>query len=92
MNSVKLAFTRFDALSLTNPLIILPGLFGSKQNWRSLSKALSVKGIPVTAVDLRNHGDSPHTPTHDYKGMCSDVAAFVKSQGWSKVNLLGHSM
>ncbi|KAH9263841.1 hypothetical protein BASA83_012718 [Batrachochytrium salamandrivorans] len=75
------------------PLLILPGLFGSKQNWRSLSRFLAQQlGTTVVPLDMRNHGDSPHHPVHTYTAMCADVDAFVASQGWTSVNLLGHSM
>ncbi|KAI8922845.1 Alpha/Beta hydrolase protein [Entophlyctis helioformis] len=81
------------ASSRLAPLVLLPGLFGSKQNWRSLSKALSHRlGTTVAALDLRNHGESPHHPVHTYSAMAADVAAFVASQGWPKANIMGHSM
>eukprot|EP00842_Homolaphlyctis_polyrhiza_P003925 jgi/Hompol1/4533/HPOL_000946-RA len=76
-----------------NPVVILPGLFGSKQNWRSLSKALAQQlGTKVAALDLRNHGESPHSQVHDYKSMANDVSAFVASQGWLSADVIGHSM
>src|SRR5690242_1722863 len=37
-------------------LVVCHGLFGSKQNWRSLGRAMSARfGVPVFALDLRNH-------------------------------------
>lgn len=42
------------------PLVILHGLFGSKQNWRSLGKAFAQRlQAPVYALDLPHHGTSP---------------------------------
>ncbi|KAI8898737.1 Alpha/Beta hydrolase protein, partial [Globomyces pollinis-pini] len=74
-------------------ILILPGLFGSKQNWKSISKSLCKKlDTKICALDLRNHGDSPHSDVHDYDSMADDVSYFVKKHGWDKVTLIGHSM
>ncbi|KAJ1551867.1 Alpha/beta hydrolase domain-containing protein 11, partial [Cladochytrium tenue] len=73
------------------PLLILHGLFGSKQNWRSLAKALANRlGARVVAVDLRNHGDSPHTPVHNYEAMTLDVELLCERLGIETLALLGH--
>lgn len=76
------------------PLIILHGLFGSKQNWRSLMKQFgnSLKRRIYT-LDLRNHGTSPHSPVWDYETMATDVVQFmVQNRCKNDVTLLGHSM
>ncbi|WVQ79075.1 hypothetical protein IAT38_001169 [Cryptococcus sp. DSM 104549] len=75
-------------------LVICHGLFGSKQNWRSLAKAFAAKlGMPVYTLDLRNHGQSPHASPHNYTAMSADLAHFFQARGLkSGVNLLGHSM
>ncbi|PWN24612.1 alpha/beta-hydrolase [Jaminaea rosea] len=75
-------------------LVIAHGLFGSKQNWRSLSRSLASKlNLPVYAVDLRNHGTSPHIDSGmSYKDMAADLLRFIRSQNLSKVALVGHSM
>ncbi|TVY58658.1 Abhydrolase domain-containing protein [Lachnellula cervina] len=75
------------------PIIFMHGLFGSKKNNRSISKALARDlGRPVYAVDLRNHGDSPHNPTHDYMAMADDVAGFIEEHQLKNTTLIGHSM
>ncbi|KAJ3371488.1 Alpha/beta hydrolase domain-containing protein 11 [Kappamyces sp. JEL0680] len=92
---VTLAFARHGKppFASQKPLLILPGLFGSKQNWSAISKSLSAKlSRPIVALDLRNHGDSPHSSVHSYEAMASDVEALVAAQGWSAVDLMGHSM
>lgn len=44
------------------PFVILHGLFGSKQNWRSLGKSFASRlQTPVYTLDLLNHGESPWT-------------------------------
>ena len=44
------------------------------------------------AVDLRNHGQSPHDETFDYPSMVDDVAAFLDAHGIENPVLMGHSM
>ncbi|WWC60096.1 uncharacterized protein I303_102660 [Kwoniella dejecticola CBS 10117] len=75
-------------------LVICHGLFGSKQNWRSLAKQFASKlGMPVYTLDLRNHGTSPHAEPHTYKAMAEDLSHFFKTHDLtSGVNLMGHSM
>ncbi|KAE9392569.1 alpha/beta-hydrolase [Gymnopus androsaceus JB14] len=74
-------------------LVILHGLFGSKRNWSSLSKAFSRDlDIPVYALDLRNHGTSPHALPMTYSAMAADVLHFIQQRNLSKISLLGHSM
>ncbi|KAJ3105939.1 hypothetical protein HDU97_007285 [Phlyctochytrium planicorne] len=75
------------------PLVILHGLFGSKQNWRSLSKALAQRlESRVIAVDLRNHGESPHSPIHTFDAMGDDLRLLLKDLKIDHANLMGHSM
>jgi pimeloyl-ACP methyl ester carboxylesterase len=42
--------------------------------------------------DLRNHGDSPHAPRHDYTAMAADVSNFIRQHGLKEPTLIGHSM
>ena len=49
------------------PIIILHGLFGSSQNWRSMAERLADR-YRVFACDLRNHGLSPWARQHDLSG------------------------
>ncbi|KAK5977473.1 hypothetical protein GCK32_006200 [Trichostrongylus colubriformis] len=79
------------------PLVICHGMFGQKQNWNSVSKAMQRRlACTIYAVDLRNHGDSPWADSMKYEEMCEDVVAFLKTiskeTGFSKCHLLGHSM
>ncbi|OCF58129.1 mitochondrial protein [Kwoniella mangroviensis CBS 10435] len=75
-------------------LVICHGLFGSKQNWRSLAKTFASKlGMPVYTLDLRNHGASPHAEPHTYSAMSEDISHFLQKHGLNEgVNLMGHSM
>lgn len=47
---------------------------------------------PVYALDLRNHGSSPHAAPHTYPALAADVRHFLTVQRFSDVQLLGHSM
>ena len=50
-------------------------------------------GRDIVALDLRNHGESPHSPETGYAQMAEDVVEFVKKEGWKEdVTLLGHSI
>lgn len=73
-------------------VIVMHGLMGSRNNWRSLSKALCKTGRKVIAVDARNHGESPHSEHMNYFLMSDDVLRLMDSLGEDRVNLIGHSM
>ncbi|MGB0204453.1 MAG: alpha/beta fold hydrolase [Neptuniibacter sp.] len=73
------------------PLIIMHGLFGTLLNWNNQIKALS-NDYQVIAVDMRNHGKSPHCDDIDYNLMASDIAELMGHLNISKAHILGHSM
>lgn len=74
------------------PLFILHGLFGLGDNWNTFSKYFSGLGFSCYAIDLRNHGRSPHSDAFSYEEMVEDVRELMDDEGLSKVMLLGHSM
>ncbi|GBE90134.1 Abhydrolase domain-containing protein [Sparassis crispa] len=82
-----------DGMESGCPLVILHGLFGTKRNWLSLSKAF-MKDLhrSIYSLDLRNHGSSPHAAPMTYAHMAEDVVQFCKEHSLSRVSLLGHSM
>ncbi|KAI8367300.1 Alpha/Beta hydrolase protein [Blakeslea trispora] len=94
--TVPLSFTRYAVnkeIKSKEPLIICHGLFGSKQNWRSLAKSLSQScQRDVYAIDARNHGESPHAHEHHYEAMSHDIVEFIKQHDLEHPVLLGHSM
>ena len=73
------------------PLIVLHGLFGSLDNLGGISRRLE-DGWQIHALDLRNHGSSPHTPEMSYPAMADDVVAYMDARGLDKASILGHSM
>lgn len=75
------------------PILILDGLLGCKDNWQDLSeKIANSTGRNVYTVDVRNHGDSPHTRDMDYPLMVADLEMFLRERDLDRVALVGHSM
>ncbi len=73
------------------PIIIAHGLFGMSDNWIPIAKHLSVK-FKVYLLDLRNHGQSPHSEIHDYKSISDDINEFVDFKKIPNAIFIGHSM
>ena len=73
------------------PLVILHGLLGSSRNWQTAGKDLA-QWFHVFALDLRNHGASPHADEMTYDTMIDDVLAWMDARSLSRVSMLGHSM
>ena len=73
------------------PLVILHGVFGSGDNWLTVSKQF-MPHFEVFLVDQRNHGRSPHTSEFSYDILVQDLLDFANDQGFQKFYLIGHSM
>lgn len=73
------------------PVLVLHGLFGSLSNWGWHCKQLA-EDFAVYGVDLRNHGDSPHSDRLDYQVMAEDVRQLIERLGLKSCSLVGHSM
>lgn len=73
------------------PLVLLHGLFGQAQNFATVQKALAASRR-VIALDLRNHGASPHAASMDYPSMAADVAETLRAMSAAPAMVLGHSM
>lgn len=86
--AIDLAFTETGH---GEPVLILPGLFGSKRNWTAIARTLAQRHR-VLSVDLRNHGESPWNPQHDYPSMADDVAALIATHVGEPAAVIGHSM
>ncbi|MFP6682660.1 MAG: alpha/beta fold hydrolase [Gammaproteobacteria bacterium] len=81
----------FEQYGAGAPIVILHGLFGSARNWRSVAHKLAAD-FRVIAVDLRNHGSSPHLPDMSYNALSIDVSALLEKLDLDDVTLIGHSM
>ncbi len=73
------------------PVIILHGLLGSSDNWRAISKRLS-PSYKIYTVDLRNHGQSPHSEIMTYPAMADDVRELLEHERLSDCHVVGHSL
>lgn len=86
-----LATTVHKAAKPDGPMLVIAhGLYGSARNWGVIARRLSDQRN-VVAVDMRNHGESPHFPTHTYPDMAADLAGVIETLT-PPVDLLGHSM
>jgi pimeloyl-ACP methyl ester carboxylesterase len=74
-----------------HPLLILHGLFGSLDNWHTLSKAFGAS-YRVFAIDQRNHGRSRHSDLFSYEAMSEDLKEFLNDHHLTAAHVLGHSM
>ncbi len=74
------------------PVVILHGLMGSCENWRSVRGALADRYF-VICMDLPNHGRSPHAASVDLGSMGDDVLETLGALGVSgRVAVIGHSL
>lgn len=74
------------------PIIILHGMLGCGRNWASIAKKISAQGWRAITIDLRNHGDSPHSDRMDYNLLAQDIEEVIGSLNIEKPIVLGHSM
>lgn len=86
---MKLHFQKYGSNGAA--IVILHGLFGMLDNWRTIAKKLQ-ENYTVYALDLRNHGRSPHHPEMDYNLMAHDVIETMASENVNHFHLIGHSM
>ncbi len=76
----------------TGPVVVvLHGLFGSSTNWRACVRQLA-EDHRVIAVDLRNHGRSPHVNNMSYPGMVADLISLLDKLELDAAAVIGHSM
>jgi len=73
------------------PVVILHGLFGFSDNWKSQAKVLA-NYFRVITVDLRNHGRSEWSDLHSYESMANDVIETMDFLNLSQFHVIGHSM
>lgn len=73
------------------PVIILHGVFGVSDNWVTIGRKLAGK-FSVYILDLRNHGQSPHSDTFNYIAMMEDLQEFIEDHQLENPILIGHSM
>ncbi|MGH7044506.1 MAG: alpha/beta fold hydrolase [Acetobacteraceae bacterium] len=72
-------------------VVLLHGLFGSARNFGLVQRRLAV-AHRVIALDLRNHGASPHAASMDYAEIATDVIETLAARDALPAVLIGHSM
>lgn len=72
-------------------LIIIHGLFGTMDNWRSMSSMLE-GDYSVILVDLRNHGKSFWSQEFNYDLLAEDIIELLDYLKVDRAHILGHSM
>jgi esterase len=85
---MKLYFRQYGSGS---PVIILHGLFGQSDNWITIAQRMA-NHYSVYLPDLRNHGQSPHSPLLSYPLMTGDLLGLLEDQQLVDPILVGHSM
>ena len=88
MSENVLAFGKYGS---GRPLIILHGLLGSGENWKSQAKHLA-RRYAVYTPDLRNHGSSFHDEQMSYPVMAEDVRRMMDEETIAGPLVMGHSM
>lgn len=88
---MKLFSRQLGAADAAHHVIILHGLFAASDNLLTLGKALS-EDYRVHLLDLRNHGQSPKSPSLNYSLMAQDVLEYLDDQEIDQAALIGHSM
>jgi esterase len=73
------------------PVVLLHGLFGQARNFGQIQRTLAQRWR-VIALDLRNHGASPHAPDMRYATMAEDVLETLAALRAAPAMLIGHSM
>lgn len=73
------------------PIIIMHGLFGSGDNWRTIARNLEAD-FQCIVVDMRNHGRSPHDAEMNFALMAEDILELMRELHLEKTSFIGHSM
>jgi esterase len=72
-------------------LVVLHGLMGSMDNWRTVQLALAAH-CRVVCLDLANHGKSPHVEGFTLASLAIDVCETLDALGIERAVLMGHSL
>ncbi|MEZ0608827.1 alpha/beta fold hydrolase [Fibrella sp. WM1] len=74
------------------PLLIVHGIFGSSDNWLTISKTIAERGYRVILPDQRNHGQSPRSDDFSYTYLADDIHELIQDLKLDNPILVGHSM
>ncbi|AVP99183.1 alpha/beta hydrolase [Ahniella affigens] len=76
-----------------DPVLLVHGLAGSKENWYPTARLLS-PNYHLLIPDLPGFGESPDAADGHYQvdAQVERLHAFVTAKGWTRFHLAGHSM
>jgi pimeloyl-ACP methyl ester carboxylesterase len=77
------------------PLLLVHGFTGSKEDFAAEVLRLAGRGYHVVAPDHRGHGSSDQPQdesSYSFQTFANDMVALVDALGWQTFDLLGHSM
>lgn len=72
-------------------VVILHGLFGMSDNWKTLARRLS-DTYSVVLVDLPNHGRSPRLDHFELSKVAEALYEFLTTHWMYEIRLVGHSL
>ena len=75
-----------------NIIVILHGLFGSGDNWKTYANKLESEGFCIHLIDQRNHGRSFHSNEFNYNLLVKDLKYYLDHNKIHNCILIGHSM
>ncbi|MEE2616575.1 MAG: alpha/beta fold hydrolase [Bacteroidota bacterium] len=75
-----------------NIIVILHGLFGSGDNWKTYANKLEGEGFCIHLIDQRNHGRSFHSNEFNYNLLVKDLKYYLDHNKIHNCILIGHSM
>lgn len=77
----------------TTTLLVLHGLCGSHNNFRSICSNEKISNLAQSyLIDLRNHGKSQHKESMEIVEMAEDIYNFVLEKKLNDIIIMGHSL
>ncbi|WP_096087425.1 alpha/beta fold hydrolase [Agaribacterium haliotis] len=73
------------------PVVLIHGLFGSRENLGALAKLLSEQ-FKVYSIDLPNHGRSEHIDNFDLHSMAEAIKNWMQRVDLPQAHFVGHSL
>ena len=73
------------------PIVMIHGLFGSMENLGMITRLLKDE-YSVYALDLPNHGRSPHAERTSLATMAAAIVTWMDAVGLKEASFLGHSL
>jgi len=72
-------------------VVILHGLFGMSDNWKTIARHLS-DTFTVVTIDLPNHGKSPRLDSFNLDDVADALHEFLSDNWMYDIRLIGHSL